>query len=407
MGGKSQETTTDTNTQASPWSGVAPYLRQAYRQASNIYGQGVPEYYPGQTVANQSQQTQQAIDLQTGRALTGSSLNPAAQGQVTDTLAGAYFNPMLQQDSDAALRGIVSGEGTAPQYQGISQGVLGSMGLFGGPLANDITGELRNVIGGGYLNAEANPYLQSAINTATRPVIEQYTDTVLPGIDSSFSSAGRTGSGAHALATGKAAAGLQATIGDIGSNMAFGNYNAERGRQTQGITQGQAGIGQEASTGLQGYGLLGNLFQGQTGQQLQGIGLQEQAANAERERQMRAAGLAPDLAREDYYDIGQLATAGDVQNLYNQALIDADIARYNYGQTAPMDYLSQYLGLLNTAPWGQNSTSTQTGPASNPLTGGIGGALGGLGTAGLLGLEMSNPFTAGLGLLGAAGGAFG
>lgn len=249
-----------TTTTADPWSGVADYLKGGYQQASNLYGQGAPSYYPGQTVAPLSGYSQSAIDQQAQRAMQGSPLTTAGQNQLTNTLNGSYLNA-------------------------------------------------------------GNPYFSGAVNAAIRPVTEQFQNTVIPGINSTFSDAGRFGSGAQQSALNQAGTDYQRNIGDISSNMAYQNYSDERANQ------------------------------------------------------LKAGLLAPQMAQQDYFDIGQLGQAGGAIDTQNQNLINADINKYNYNTQAPWNFLSDYIGLLSNAPWGQSTVTPQQ--RVNPVTSGLGGALSG------------------------------
>ena len=244
-----------------PWSGIQPYLKNAYSAADDIYKGGAPGYYPGNLIAPQSANTQTALQNLGQRGAAGSDITRAAQGQLQDTLSGTYLN------------------GETPGFQG-------------------------------------------ALNAATRPIIDNYTKTIMPGMDSNFSSAGRYGSGAHAMASGDAAGGLMDALGDTTSRMVYQNYGDERNRQIQGM-----------------------LF-------------------------------APEMAAQDYKDIAAQGEAGAAEDAYAQAQIDADLAKYNYDANKDYNWTSQYLGLLNGANGG---SSTQTGPRPNPITGALGGGIAGLG----------------------------
>lgn len=85
---------------------------------------------------------------------------------------------------------------------------------------------------------------------------------------------------------------------------------------------------------------------------------------------MRGAALAPQLANQDYVDIGQLANAGATQQNLQQQQINDAIQRYNYNQNLPYNNLSNYLGLIQ-GNYGSSSTQT-TQNAVNPLMGALG-----------------------------------
>lgn len=114
-----------------------------------------------------------------------------------------------------------------------------------------------------------------------------------------------------------------------------------------------------------------------------------QEYGAERGRQQQAAQMAPGLAREDYFDIGQLGQVGAArENLERQALQD-EISRFNFGQQEPVQRLQNYMGILGgSAPLiaGSGTTQASTQQAFNPLTFGLGAAT----TLG--GAALGNPF---------------
>lgn len=83
------------------------------------------------------------------------------------------------------------------------------------------------------LYAESNPYLQSAIGAATRPLIESFSESggALQGIRNGAQSAGGYGGSRQGIAEGIAAKGLINKTGDIASTMA--NQNYQQGLEAQ------------------------------------------------------------------------------------------------------------------------------------------------------------------------------
>lgn len=281
MGKGSNKTSTTTN--SAPWSSVQPYLEKGYKDLGKTYGKGAPDYYPGQTVAPMSGYTRGALNSMAERGAQGSDLTRAAQSQTQDTLGGNYLN--------------------------------------------------------------SNPHLQGAMDSAIRPVLDNYRDVVTPGLDSQFSSSGRYGSGTHGIAAGKAGEGLLNQIGDITSNMSYQNYGDER------------------------------------------------------QRMMQASALAPGLANQDYQDINMMGKAGEGIDAYNQQGINAKINKYNYNQNKDYNFTSDYLGLLNGSIGG-SQTTTATQPRPNIFSSTMGGALGGAGIGNLF-PGIGGPMGA---MLGGAGG---
>lgn len=152
MGGGGGGTTTVQK--ADPWEGQQPYLKDVFSQSQNLYNsdQLAPDYYGGNTVADQSQWTQQANTMQANRALNGSTSINNAQ---------------------ASMDNIVSGGALA-----------GNTGL-------SALEQMTNAV---------NPYSSALLNDAVGQATAQ--------IDSGFSGAGRYGSGAHENAKADAIADL-------------------------------------------------------------------------------------------------------------------------------------------------------------------------------------------------------
>lgn len=261
-GGGGQSSTTV----ATPWSGVQPYLEDAYSRLDAAHNAGPPEFFPGSTVAPTDPATIAALDRMQGRAESGSPLVTASQDQLTRTMAGDYLS-------------------------------------------------------------DGNPYFRQAVDAAARPLTERFQEQVLPGIDTRFSQAGRTGSGAHAGAVTNAAQDYMTSLADMSGNLAYRNYGDERNRQVQGM-----------------------LF-------------------------------APQLAQQDYADLERLGYVGGVREQYGQNDIDAALQRWNYEQRAPFDWTSEYIANLQSAPWNQ-STQASGGGGSPFLQGlgGVGSLLGGVGS---------------------------
>ena len=142
---------TTTVQQADPWAGQQPYLKDVFQQAQNLYNAGgmAPNYYPGQTVANQSDWTKQAMQMQADRATAGSPLIDSASSAVSNITSG-------------------------------------------NALANNAGLNTLNE-----LSQQDNPYVDELFSRAN--------NQVQASLDSNFNRAGRYGSGAHEAAAADAA----------------------------------------------------------------------------------------------------------------------------------------------------------------------------------------------------------
>lgn len=156
---------------------IAPYLSEALGRARSLFLTGAqPELYPGQMFVGPSDQTLSALSGM-------------------ETIAGAA-QPFYEQ----AATGVMSG----------------------------LTG-LERTASGSFLGG--SPYRDEMIAAATRPLTQQFTEEVMPGIQSTFSRAGRLGSGAQGAVTGRATEGFTRALGDVTSRIAAEDYARERGFQ--------------------------------------------------------------------------------------------------------------------------------------------------------------------------------
>jgi hypothetical protein len=156
-------------------------------------------------------------------------------------------------------------------------------------------------IGGAYL--AGNPFFGGAFKGAAEQATNAYNQSVNSAL-SNASQAGRYGSGAMNTALGAAGTTMANSLANTAGNLAYQNYATERGMQQQ------------------------------------------------------AAQNAPSLAQADYYDINQLAQAGQGYEGYQQMALQDAMNRWNATQNAPQNALAQYMGYVTGAPQG-SQTSTQ------------------------------------------------
>lgn len=106
-----------------------------------------------------------------------------------------------------------------------------------------------------------------------------------------------------------------------------------------------------------------------------------------------AAGRAPGLAREDYFDIGQLASVGARREAKAGESLSESINRWNFAQGEPANRIGQYSNLVGGNYGGTSTQSTKS--SSDPLMQMLG--------LGLMGAGMVGGFpTAGGGSVGAS-----
>ena len=181
MGGNSTPPTTvqRTTTNTEPPAFQKPYIERGYETAQQLF-ETPRSFYEGSTVVPFADQTVAGMNLMENRARAGSPLVTAAQNLTADTMAGNYLNP------------------------------------------------------------DSNPYLSNAMDAATRPMREAFTQDTMPAIDAAFSRAGRYGSGLQGNMQARASEDYLQALGDVGSRLAYSNYGDERGRQVAASTAAPA-----------------------------------------------------------------------------------------------------------------------------------------------------------------------
>jgi len=292
---------------------LLPYLTQGLQRAQSLFLTGQqPEFFPGQTYVSPSAATTEAI---------------AQQEQLA-----RQQSPVLQQAQQAYTSSL---------------------------------GQVGQTAAGGFLNA--NPYQQAMMEAATRPLTQQFSQAVLPGISSLYSKSGRLGSGAMERALGTATEAYGRSLGDITSNIAGTQYQQERG-------------------------------------------LQQQAQLA----QSQLAGLAPQFYSQQFLPSQTLAQVGAQQEAIAAQPLQEQLARYQFGQQLPYQQLQGYLSSVYGTPLGSYGTQTTNAPTyqnrgAGVLGGAIAGGLGGYalgqipGVSGFFGNQYAAPALGALGggLLGA------
>lgn len=232
----------------------------------------LPDFFPGQTYVDFSPETERALAMITNRAEGGS----------------ATFNA-----GNEAIRAAAAGE---------------------------------------YLNS--NPYLDSVIDSSVNDITQNYLDSVVPQLNSTFARSGRFGSGAQLNSMADANEVLADSIGDTVSRIRYQNYDNERNRQ------------------------------------------------------MQAAQLSPTFANYEYADADRLLGVGSARESLSQARLQDEMDRFYFYENQPQRQLDDYIARIGALTNGYSSgTSTSTNPAAfnqpqtGGISGGISGALGGLSLA--------------------------
>jgi hypothetical protein len=203
---------------------------------------------------------------------------------------------------------------------------MGLQRMGGSPLTGATQANLTDTMEGRYLDPESNPWLSKTYGMAADDMTRAYRDATR-GTMSQFAGAGRTTGipGAYSAMQGRNMDILGENLRDLGTQIYGGAYDAERGRQ------------------------------------------------------MSAAGMTPAVSGMDWQDIQQgYGMGSQLQNQRQKELLELS-DRFNFAQQEPRQRLQEYIQNLGA---GQNSPYTQTSTPSQ----GVGAAEGiGMATS-LLGL---------------------
>ena len=280
-GGGGGGTNTVTRTELDPV--MRPFVQYGLEESARLYqNPDVPQYFPGQTFVGPSQQTQAALAAAQQRATMGNPLVPAAQQAAQQTIQG---------------------------------------GFLGG-----------------------NPFFEGAFRGATAGAQTAYQDATQQAL-SNASRAGRYGSGAMGTALDRAGGVFANALTNTAGQLAYQNYDTERGRQ-------QAMIG-----------------------------------------------AAPGLAAADYSDINQLLQTGQAAEGYQETAMQDAVNRFNFAQQAPYMKLQSYLSGAYGAPMGTQGSVTTPSFGRNRTAGALGGAATGAAIGSAFG-PMGTAIGGGIGALG-------
>jgi len=401
---------TNTIQSATPWGGEQPALSDLYNQIiwQNSQGGLAPgNYNTGQVAPLNGQQMEALNSMNWGGNWESQNAN-----QLTYQLANGHFgwSPGAQ-----SLQDISNGQGAAAPSAAIANGNFsnapgmaqllalsqGNLGGAAGATLNNLAsgnfsgaglGTLENYANGNMLNG-ANNAAQQLYSAESQPIMNQFNTSTLPQLLSSFSAAGRLGSGANALQLNNATQGLGTSLGNLAQSTIGSNYEQQIQNQLTAANQlsGYQSGAAQALGSLQG-GAAQSLANNQTSVLNNLLGIQGSAANNLANLQGSAIS---NLNNMGLTQVANQLAAGNQLQAQSQGQLNANIAQQNYWNLQPYQELLNYAGLMSGLPAsGMGTTSTtQSNPLASlmglGLTGGslysmLGGGslLGGLGGAG-------------------------
>lgn len=408
-GGGGQKAPSNEVVPTGPWAPQIPYVNQLFQQASQLYGQGAPKYFPGETVLPQNQLTTDSQNASVNQINQNIPQNNAVAGTASTAAQGAYGNPVastaqgltpqMSQSLMALFGGGPSnsltqaGQSVMPSVTGAIQGATsGSAPQVQAPTLNagqlDVTGALQ-----GQLNGGMSPYLDQVIQGALRSSTNEFNRNVLPGIGDAASAAGQVGGSRQGIAQGIAAGDLASSQSDIIGRIyqqAFDQSNADRNNAIGVVTnaQGQNAQNQLATSqlneqiraaltgeSLSGASLGANLMgqgaqlqqSGQLGAAGIGSNLLTQGQSLGTDQLVRSSALLPMLQGANLQGLDFANQLGLQQYGFNQAGLDSQVERYFYDQFAPYNNLTQFQNFIS-GPYG-SSIASSPNQITNQYTG--------------------------------------
>jgi hypothetical protein len=308
------------------------YLNAATKISQTPYVQsGMPTVAP----INDWQDT--AGQLAYDRALYGSPDLNAARGSAMNIAGGGMMNPYA-----ANVQGLASGHGFNPAMQGYAD--MANMG------ANPYT---------------SDAYMNAMIADNAQNMADAHASGTAAQNDAAAAMAGAFGGSGHTLQQQAGAANLAKQVGQMA--------NSTRAQQQQ--YKGQM-YNQDFANRLNALGGYSGAYMGDVANQL--------AANAQAggffgqdvQSMLAAGGLIGGLSQQDFQAMQGLQGAGNNQNAYYQALLNAANNQWNT-QSQYDATMNEYLGSALGRASGSYGSTASTQPGASPWA-----SLLGLGTAG-------------------------
>lgn len=376
-----------------PWGPVKAPAKEALDRALKLSRVEMP-YYPGDTTAGMSADTQAALDM--ARAVAGGGnlgldLSPTLTGLARDGTWEAFMSSPQGAMANQALMGAMGGNpwaspglSTGPGATGVGAlvnaatggrdyGAIGDWAWGGSPEGRAMTQGLLATAGGQFLDPAANPtwrgYSDAAADAVQRQTAQRYLG------------AGQTLDNPAVTQT------FSRDFASVMAPFASQVYENERGRQM--AAQGQIGslLQSGSALNLQGYmddasrraaaasSLMGLGATG-TGSALQAAGILGDLRGQSTQAQLRALGLAPAIGQLSYLPSSIMEGVGRAREGYTQADMNDALLRWQYGQMEPWQRLQLLQGVV--APFfGGGGTTTGTGAGVNPLASTLGGGVSG------------------------------
>lgn len=438
MGGSKKTEIQTTSGKQDPWAPAVPALGNIVAGSTAAYNSGVgSQVYGGQRYAGLGDTSQAALDTMAANANAGQGAAQAGNNFLTGLLGSGGSTSGIQTalaslDSigkvDTSRVSSLADQMADPNNLAYSTARALTRGDYNlstdgyNKLLTSLDGQtqsersLQAAADGQYLGG-ANPYMDAVIGRSQGEAASK--------IAQQMGAAGRSGSGRYAAT-------IADSLGAIGTQARYTDYDNERNRQVQ--AAGQIDQYRNARTGLQQglYGSINNAEQANAGLALSGAGLYNNtnttalggatalagldnqniqnalqtsgmklsAAQADRAAAMQGLGMVGQNIQNLQAPGQTLAQVGAAQDADRQAQLDAAQQMFSEQQAAPWKQLGLYsqlvdpiAGLGQTTSGTSNKTANENPGVLNSIVGGVAGL-----TGSAANLGKAAPFLSMLGL---------
>jgi hypothetical protein len=359
-------------------------MQTASRQAGQA-----PSYYGGPLTVGDLPSEQNAFQQQANYADSVFGQSPNLRyGDATQALG----QQVQGQTALGGMVGQIAPQATSQLGQQFSQGPSQLGGnyqinpnqmapQFGQAGSLDATAAYRQMLSGAPDYAGA----QGAIDAANAPILRQFEQDILPGLNERATFLNNPTGGYKTLSK---------VLPDMGERMSMNANTILNQERTRALGAQQWAAGQVGQGGLQAYGMGADLGARQAGMNLQAdstnAGLRDayradvlnygsmagQMAGQQNQQQLAATGMYPSI-----YQMGQQQYAPEFQQAQwerglREDALAADMDRFNYLRDAPMQQLQQYAGIIQPgAGLGGTTTSSARQASGSKAGGALGGAM--------------------------------
>lgn len=229
------------------------------------------------------------IDIATSRVLEADSFDyegPVAEAKgggssTTNTALPKWLQPFAEQFISSYQGHVFDEQGNVRQpAEGLNQEIAGfnplqqqgmsMIEMMTNPaqdLSNQAAYQNALSLSGGYLTPASNPYINAVYSAAARQVTDNYQNAVAPGIMAAAQKSGNFGGSAMDEAMAHSRYGLGENLNNLATSIYGGNYQQERDRQMQAMGMSPQMMQQLYAPGQNLLG-LGAMQQGQEQQEL-------------------------------------------------------------------------------------------------------------------------------------------